>query len=663
MNHSCHRSKLELYFCSPTGRQRKSNMHDLAAFLDFAPVAMAVFDDGMRYICATRRWIEDFRLEGPLAGRSHYELFPEIPERWKEIHRRALDGETLCAEEDRFERVNGAVLWLRWEIVPWRRDDGSVGGIVIRSEDITERIGVERQLNETQARLQAVMDAARVGISYADDPNCRHINGNKALWEQFEAGPDSNLSASAPDSGALGRGIRYFISGREVSHSELPLQRAIAEQREIPPMELEVLLPSGKRWHALVSAAPVLDEKNEPSGGVAVTVDITDRRRMEQALREADARKNEFLAVLAHELRNPLAPLRNALSVLDQSEKTPRDAKLFGMMQRQLDHLVRLVDDLMEVSRITRGKIDLEKTAVSLQDVIRMAVETSAPSIEAKRHRLELSLCEDAPTVDGDFVRLVQVFANLLNNAAKFTPEGGRIEIVAKRVAEEAVVHVRDNGCGVRQEMAPRIFEFFTQDASDSKPREGLGVGLALARRLVELHGGEIDVFSAGPGCGSEFTIRLPVREPAAAKDKAARRSTADTLSRRALVVDDNRDVADSLCILLEELGLDVRVVYGGASALAALDSFAPQLAFIDLGMPEMDGYETARRIRQSRSGDDIALFALSGWGREEDRRRSAEAGFNDHLIKPTSIDALKACLHATLSEANRYFPGRSRTS
>lgn len=619
--------------------------------MDYAPVAMAMFDEEMRYIWATRRWKEDFALEEPLAGRSHYVLFPEIPARWKEIHRRALAGESCRAEEDCFERANGTIQWLRWETVPWRRDDGSVGGIFIRSEDVTEARTVKQRLNETQARLQAVMDAARVGISYSDDPTCRHINGNRALWEQFESGPTANLSASAPDPAAEGRGIRYFVDGRELSEAELPLQRSIAENSEIQPMELEILLPSGKRWHALASAAPILDEKNQPGGGVAVTVDITDRRRMEQALHEADQRKNEFLAVLAHELRNPLTPLRNALSVLDRSEKTPRDAKLFGMMERQLDHLVRLVDDLMEISRITRGKIDLKRTVVSLGDVVRTAVETSAPSIDAKSHDLKLSLGDDLPNIDGDFVRLVQVFANLLNNAARFTPEGGRIEVIAMRAGTEAVVHVRDNGCGVREEMASRIFELFAQDSPDSGPRDSLGVGLALARSLVELHDGQIDVASAGPGCGSEFTVRLPIFECAATQDEDDCRKTCDAPPGRVLVVDDNHDIADSLCVLLEGFGHDVRVAHGGISAIDAIGSFAPHLAFIDIGMPEMDGYETARRIRQLPGGGDIALFALSGWGRAEDRRRSLEAGFDDHLIKPASIQDLQACLRAVLRE------------
>lgn len=625
-------------------------MQDLRALLEFAPVAMAMFDSEMRYLAATRRWIDDYEIAGPLAGLSHYDIFPNIPQRWKDVHRRALAGESDYAEEDRFERADGTVVWLRWEVVPWRRDDGSIGGVVIRSEDVTEAKRVQRRLHETQARLRAVMDAAPVGIAYSDDPNCQRVSGNKAMSEQFESGPAANLSASANDPDAEGRRIRYFLGDRELSDADLPLQRAIAENRHISPMELGVLLPSGKRWHALVSAAPILDEKLESSGGVAVTVDITDRRRMEQALHEADQRKNEFLAVLAHELRNPLAPLRNALSVLDHSGKTPREAKLFDMMERQLDHLVRLVDDLMEVSRINRGKIDLKKTVVSLSDVVRTAVETSTPSIDAKGHNLAMSLCDDVLIVEGDFVRLVQVFANLLNNAAKFTPEGGRIEIVATRVGAEAIVHVRDNGCGVREEMAPRIFELFAQDSHGSKPRDGLGVGLALARSLVELHDGQIKLFSAGPGYGSEFTVRLPIAETHLAPDEVERVTTVESPSARVLVVDDNHDVADSLCILLEGFGLDVQVAYGGASALAAIDSFAPRLAFIDLGMPEMDGYETARRIRGSPGGGDIALIALSGWGREEDRLRSAEAGFDDHLIKPASVDALRACLRTTLA-------------
>ena len=618
----------------------------LELFLEYAPAAMAMFDREMRYILASRRWMLDYGVEPPVTGRSHYEIFPDLPQRWKEAHQRGLAGETIRAEEDKFERSDGRIQWLRWQLLPWRESDGTVGGIVIFSEDITEQKEITRRYDEAQRRLKAVMEAAPVGISYSDDATCQHITGNKALWQQFEAGPEENISASSPDPSAVGRQLSFFMGERKLHDYELPLQRAVSERREIPPMELEIILPSGRHWHALASGAPVLGENGEIIGGVAVTVDITERLHMMEALVEADRRKDEFLAVLAHELRNPLAPLRNSLYVLRRSHMASGAAKLLEMMERQVDNLVRLVDDLMEVSRITRGKIELRKEALSLQDLIHQAAATSAPAVEAKNHALQLSLGDEDLIIDGDPLRLTQIFGNLINNAAKFTPTGGRIEIMAKRAGDEAVVCVRDNGRGISEHMLGRIFEFFTQECIPGEPRDGIGVGLALSRSLVELHGGRLDAFSEGEGRGSELVVHLPLADAQRLIAPGAKESSSqDMPAKKVLIVDDNRAAADSLKLLLEALGEDSRVAYCGKEGLEAVVAFKPEIVFLDLGMAEMDGYETARRIRQLPGGRTIRLFALSGWGREEDRSRSSEVGFDGHLVKPINMDALVECL------------------
>jgi PAS domain S-box-containing protein len=617
----------------------------LDILLENTSTAIAMFDRDMRCIAASRRWILDHGHEPPIVGRPLREISREIPQGWNEAFQRALAGASVQAEEDRFQSRDGRTRWLRWRVFPWRDREAAIGGVVVFSEDISETKEALRRLDETQRRLQAVMEAAPVGISYSDDATCQRVTGNKALWKQFEATPQENISASAPDPDAVGRKLRFLKGARQIPDYELPLQRAVAERREIPPTELEVVLPSGKRWHTLASGAPVIGENDEIIGGVAVTVDITNRRRMEQALRDADRRKDEFLAVLAHELRNPLAPLRNALYVLRRSMIADRAADLLEMMERQVDNLVRLVDDLMEVSRITRGKIRLRKEILDLREIVGLAAATSAPAIEAKGQVLALALGEEDPMVKGDRTRLVQVFTNLLNNAAKFTPKGGRIEIALTLAGKEVSVCVRDNGRGISNEMQQRIFELFVQENELGERGEGIGVGLALARGIVEMHCGRLEGYSEGVGRGSAFTVRLPLvsgRPVAAEREKT---SCGKSPAKRILVVDDNREAADTLVALLQDLGENAHAAYSGEEALKTVPAFRPDIVFLDIGMPKMDGCEAARRIRRLPDSDAIWLVALSGWGREQDRGRSLEAGFRQHLVKPISIKALRACL------------------
>jgi signal transduction histidine kinase len=370
------------------------------------------------------------------------------------------------------------------------------------------------------------------------------------------------------------------------------------------------------------------------------------QRRLRQ-LAEADRRKDEFLATLAHELRNPLAPLRNALHIL---RATRRPDRLQEMMERQVQQMVRLVDDLLEVSRITRGKIELRKEPVELARLVRNAIETSGPLIEAARHELDVALPPDPLVLDGDPVRLAQVISNLLNNAAKYTDPGGRIWLTAAREGSEAVVRVRDNGIGIPSDMLPGIFEMFAQvDRSLGRSQGGLGIGLTLVRSLVELHGGSVGASSAGTGHGCEFAVRLPLA--ASLQDGQGESSSGrddggiNVAGLRLLVVDDNQDAAESLGLLLEMTGNDVRTVHDGPSALAAVEGFKPSVVLLDIGMPGMDGYEVARRLRGQSEGKDMVLIALTGWGQEEDRRRSREAGFDHHLTKPVDLDMLRALL------------------
>jgi CheY-like chemotaxis protein/nitrogen-specific signal transduction histidine kinase len=398
------------------------------------------------------------------------------------------------------------------------------------------------------------------------------------------------------------------------------------------------------RW-VKASYVPTHDKSGQVDGWVAVLMDTTAHHQMEEALREADRRKDEFLAVLAHELRNPLAPIRNSLHILRLTHQDDEAAdEVCEMMERQVNHMVRLVDDLLEVSRITRGKVVLQKELVELASVIRSAVEASRPLIDEARHQLALSIPAEPLTVEGDPVRLSQIFSNLLNNAAKYTDDGGQIWLSVRVEGQEVVVAVRDTGTGISADMLPRIFELFTQsDVARGRAQGGLGIGLTLVKTMVELHGGQVSASSPGIGQGSEFVVRLPlIATPSRSRSVESRvRPTKVLAARRVLVVDDNRDAAESLGKLLKLLGAQVQVVFSGAEALEAVRNEKPATILLDIGMPEMNGYEVARRIRSEAENRDITLIALTGWGQEQDRRRSHDAGFDHHLVKPVNSASL----------------------
>lgn len=375
---------------------------------------------------------------------------------------------------------------------------------------------------------------------------------------------------------------------------------------------------------------------------------VLQHKRAEAALQEADRRKDEFLAILAHELRNPLAPLRNALSLMKLVGNDPQALEQTrGIMERQLRQMVRLIDDLMDVSRISRGKIELRKERLELAAVIKDALETTRPLIEESGHELALTYPPEPLFLHADPTRLAQVFSNLLNNAAKYTGRGGHIRLTVEREENDVLVKVRDTGIGIPADMIHRIFEMFTQvDRSLERPLGGLGIGLSLVRSLVELHGGSVEARSDGPGQGSELIVRLPVDPPARQAQPA--REDGDHVAparHRILVVDDNKDAADSLAMLLALQGSEVRTAYDGLEAVEAAAAFEPDVILSDIGMPRMDGYEAAQQIRQQCRGRKVVLVAMTGWGQEEDRRRSIEAGFDLHLVKPVDLAELERLL------------------
>jgi signal transduction histidine kinase/ActR/RegA family two-component response regulator len=510
---------------------------------------------------------------------------------------------------------------------------------------------------------------------------CRRVVGDSGIectacedWEHLERELEIGAGAVLVAEEALlsdGHGhalARYLES--QAPWSDLPVliltgagADSPAVQRAAQTLGNVTLLERPIRVGALVSAVRTALRARDRQYQIRNALEALEQtaqalRESESQLREADLRKDEFLATLAHELRNPLAPIRNSLQILRLTgESDPTLQRVREMMERQLNLMVRLVDDLLEVSRITRGKIDLHMEALSVASVIRAAIETSRPVIDAGHHAITIDVPSGLPGLRGDAMRLAQVFANLLNNAAKYTDDGGNIHIGAWRDEDHVVVSIRDNGIGIAPDLLPRVFEMFMQVRRTARRAQGgLGVGLTLVKSLAELHGGSVEARSEGLGKGSEFIVRLPVaREDSHDCSDPPGLSAGGTLrNRRVLVVDDNRDAADSLAMLLRLMGADVRVAYGGEDACQSYFAFRPSVSFLDIGMPDLDGYEVARRIRRDPASRDTVLVALTGWGQEDDRRRSAAAGFDHHLVKPVHLELLESVLHAALGSRGK---------
>jgi PAS domain S-box-containing protein len=513
----------------------RDSEEQIRLFIQQTPAAVALFDRDMRYLSYSQRWLSDYRLGNQdLVGRSHYDVFPEISEAWKDIHRRCLAGAVDICEESPFTRRDGSLDWIRWDVRPWHNLQHEIGGIVMLTEVITDR---------------------------------------KRAQEE---------------------------------HRELLAQTQVA-----------------------------------------------------QALREVDRRKDVFLAMLAHELRNPLAPICTAVEVLRRDAPADRTVAWAGdVIARQSAQLTRLVDDLLDVSRITHGKVKLDLAPLDLGPIITQAVETCRPLLTARRHQLSIDLSGQPLPLLGDGVRLNQVISNLLNNAAKYTPEGGHIHLSAQRTGRLVVLRIADNGLGIPAHMLEKVFEMFTQiDDPGSRAQSGLGIGLALVRRLLAMHQGTIEAHSAGPGHGSEFVVRLPLAEPAADADRREGQAPATgapgrptpqpSRRKRILVVDDNVDAAESVSRLLRIRQHEVMVVHDGVAALAAANQMNPDVVLLDLGLPKLDGITVARRLRQRTDGPRPLLVATTGFGQAEDKARTAAAGFDHHLTKPIDPQLLHDLVQA----------------
>ena len=443
----------------------------------------------------------------------------------------------------------------------------------------------------------------------------------------------------------------FSPDGSPIAHEQCWMALALKTDLEYNGHEITIERPDGTHLPVLAHANPIHDESGSLVGAVNVLVDISERKRTEDVLKETDRTKNEFLATLAHELRNPLAPISNAVQILRREDlPSPESQWAVGVIGRQVQQLTRLVDDLLDFSRITTNRLELCTARIELTEVLRTATETSRPLIEAREQEFILSVQSRPIFLNADLTRLAQVIANLLNNASKFTPKRGHIRLIAEQHGREAVLTVQDTGIGIPPEMLPRIFDMFTHvDCSLGHSPEGLGIGLSLTKRLVEMHAGTLEAHSAGSNKGSTFVIRLPVvaevtdQEPQ--KQAGEDAQSLPTSKRRILVVDDNKVSAKSLGMLLRMVGHEVNIANDGLEAVEAAAMFHPEVVVLDIGMPKLNGYEAARRIRAQQGGESIVLIALTGWGQEEDHRRSQAAGFNHHLTKPVELDALQTLL------------------
>jgi PAS domain S-box-containing protein len=511
------------------------------------------------------------------------------------------------------------------------------------------------ELREAEERMRSVVDHVLDGIVTVDE---------RGLVESFNPAAEQLFGYGSAE--VVGQNVKLLMP--EPYHSEhdrVVMQYLRTARAQIIGTGREVMgrRKDGSTFPVELAVSEFLVGERRYFTGIVR--DITERKRLERELRkriealdEADRQKDEFLAMLAHELRNPLAPMRNALHLMKMPEAdAPVARHARAIMDRQLSHLVRLVDDLLDVSRIVRGKVDLQCERTDLRTVVQRAVETAQPALDAHQHRLQVDLADEPVWVHADVVRLAQAIANLLTNAAKYTDAAGCVSVSAGVVDDQAVVTVRDTGVGIPPEMLPRVFDLFVQgDRSLERSKGGLGIGLTVVERLVDLHNGHVSAYSAGPGQGSEFTVRLPLAS-APGRHEVARPQEHAGLAlreqrRRVLVVDDNVDACESMSLILALAGYEAKCVHDGPSVLPEALAWQPEAIVLDIGLPGMSGYEVARQLRANDALRGVLLLAMTGYGQQADRKRAHDAGFDRHLTKPVDPQVLQDMLAQGLSRA-----------
>ncbi|MDB6085013.1 MAG: putative histidine kinase, hybrid [Gammaproteobacteria bacterium] len=523
--------------------------------------------------------------------------------------------------------------------------DGAQDFVCMVVSDLTERKQAER-ISSSEQFVQGLIDRAPIGVAVIDR-QMRYVLAN----------PQFRMMSG--ESQPVGRSLQDVFAPAVVAVLG-PLIARVFDTGQPHHIEACSIPTDEERWWN-INLMPVHEAPDGVTSILVLTDDITERRsieaqlhRSQEALQETDRRKDEFLATLAHELRNPLAPIRTAAQLLSSPKLAPQQLHWAqSVIQRQVGHMALLLDDLLDIARITQGKLKLKIEHVKLTDIIDSAVEAARPLLDAKRHSFVVSLPAEEMMLKVDALRLSQVLSNLLTNAAKYTDPAGHIGL-SVFVRDGALwLSVKDDGIGIAPESLHGIFEMFSQvDGASSRTEGGLGIGLALVHGLVDLHGGTVEAKSDGPGCGSEFTVRLPLTpsNPAQSLLSVHEAPSSAAAGRRVMVVDDNKDAADSLAMLLEFAGHEVRVAYSGRAALSVAQTFRPDVALLDIGIPDVSGFEIARELRRLAWSADIRLIALTGWGRDDDRQRTKEAGFDHHLTKPVDFDVLEGVLSETRS-------------
>ncbi|WP_128546259.1 PAS domain S-box protein [Larkinella soli] len=544
-------------------------------------------------------------------------------------------------------RKGGERFWVNEIMTAIHDRAGRLIGFTKISRDITGAKQAQEALRDSQQRLQIVLNSIADHAIITLDPLGRITSWNQGAQQLFVYA----------ESEAIGQSGEIIFTPEDRARGELEKEMALARGQGWAPDERDHIRQDNSRLYLSGVMSPLYDADEQLLGYVKVARDLTERRRMEQALREADGRKDEFLAMLAHELRNPMSTIRSGLQILSLTAGDPETMlSTVVMINRQTDHLVRLVDDLLDVSRISRGKIELQKQRVNVVDIVRQTAQAIEPLYQPQDRRLTVGLPAAGIYVDGDATRLAQVVTNLLTNGLRYTRPGGQVWLSLAHRAGEAILEVRDNGIGLVKDQLSTIFELFVQvDNSPARSQGGLGLGLTLVKRLVELHGGRVEAQSEGLGQGSTFTVHLPTLHKAAeSQPTSPERSTDQAVRQRLLVIDDNPDAAMTLSLLLKLKGFEMHTRNSGQAGLEAAESLAPRAILLDIGMPDLDGYETCRLIRQQSWGRAMIIIALTGYGQDEDRQRTQEAGFDGHLVKPVDLEVLLKLVNELLDPGNQ---------
>jgi PAS domain S-box-containing protein len=536
-------------------------------------------------------------------------------------------------------RKDGSLYWVNVVISAIRGADGTARGFIQVTWDLSEQRKHEAALRESEERFRLLVEGVQEYAIFMLDPE-----GHVASWNR-----GAEMIKGYAASEIIGSSFSRFYPPEAILQGKPAWELEMAKRYGSVEEEGWRVRKDGSRFWANVVITALRDRTGSLRGFAKVTRDMTDRRKVEE-LEQADRQKDEFLALLAHELRNPLAPIRTALDVLRREDATETALGQAGQIaERQLRHMARLLDDLLDVSRIREGTIELRREKVSVSALLRASAQASRPYMDERGHDFVVVDPAEPIWIEGDHVRLEQVLGNLLNNAAKYTDAGGEIRLSAEKSNGDVLIRVQDTGIGIEPMMVSRVFDLFVQaDRRTELSAGGIGIGLSLVKKLVELHGGSVEAFSAGIGRGSEFVVRLPATTPPTVAEKEAESVAAiqaPVRGLRVLLVDDNADSADGLGMLLELQGHEIRVAYDGETALETARSFRPHVALLDIGMPSMDGYELARRLRATPETRHVLLVAMTGWGQEEDQRKSREAGFAHHLVKPFEPATLEKLL------------------